>query len=361
MQNFGLNFNHTLEFKPFDLVLLPSGYNFNCSTSPYGGPDCAKGPNPFRNEIVEVDESQLLIACTDDSEGGKADDWPLMRACPGQEQVLRTLLLDISSYGSKIAILKARLENVPMFGVGKHICMPDDPERTSCSMTPSFTSAPSTVPSSSLKTFDAEISLSSRLIDLEAYSSSIYQLKTLPNTEFSMASSTSANTNAATASPISSFTVTKADATSAPSSMIPSSTSDIDQETKMKPEMTSNAGSSMPFMTKPAERLRSTSFEEKWPIPPTYTSPASANDGNNRFAAMYSLKIKEQAEAASRSFALAAANPARAISAQTPQVKVKDVHSMAGPQLVDAGLVAEEDSDCNGAEDRKNANYLSCQ
>jgi hypothetical protein len=126
MRNVGLNFNHTLEVKPYDLVLLPSGYCFSCSTSPHGGPDYAKGPNPFRNEMVEVDESQLLIACTDDSAGGKADDWPLMRACPGQEEVVRTFLLDISSYGSKIAIPKARLENAPLFEVGKHICMPED-------------------------------------------------------------------------------------------------------------------------------------------------------------------------------------------------------------------------------------------
>jgi len=93
----------------------------------------------------------------------------------------------------------------------------------------------------------------------------------------------------------------------------------------MKPETTFSASSSMPSITKPAMRPRSTSFEEEWPIPPTYTYPASANDGNNRFAAMYSLKTKEQAEATSRSSALAAANSARGISAPTPQVEVKDV------------------------------------
>jgi hypothetical protein len=107
--------------------------------------------------------------------------------------------------------------------------------------------------------------------------------------------------------------------------MIPSSTNRIDQQTTMKPETTSNASSSMPSITKLAERPRSTSFEDQWPIPLTYTSPASANDGNNRFAAMYSLKIKEQAEAASSSSALAAPNSARAISAPIPQMEVKDV------------------------------------
>lgn len=325
IRNVGLKFNHTLEVKPLDLILLPSGYYFSCSTSPHGELDYAKGPNPFPNEMVEVDESQLLIACTDDSAGGKADEWPLMRACPGQEEILRTFLLDISSHGSMIAIPKSRLENAPVFEVGKHMCMPVDPERTSCSITPSFTSAPSPVPSSSLPTSDAEIALSNRLIDLKVFISSIYQQKTLLNTELSMASSTTATTNAVTASTISSLSVTKRDATPAPSSMIPSSINHIDQHTTMKPETTSNASSSMPSITKPAERRQSTSFEEKWPISPTYTSPASANDGNNRFAAMYSSKIQEQAEAVSRSSALAAANSTRAISALTPQMEVKDV------------------------------------
>jgi len=325
MRNVGLNFNHTLEVKPLDLVLLPSGYCISCSTFPQGGPDFAKRPNPFRNEMIELDESQLLIACTDDSAGGKADEWPLMRACPGQEEVLRTFLLDVCSHGSRIAIPKARLENAPVFEVGKHICMPKDPETISCSITPSFTSAPSTVPSSSFKTSYAEIALSGRLIDLKAYISSIYHQNTLPNKKLSMASSTTATTNAVTTSTVSSLSVTKPDATPAPSSMIPSSTNHIEQQTIMKPETTFSASSSMPSITKPAMRPRSTSFEEEWPIPPTYTYPASANDGNNRFAAMYSLKTKEQAEATSRSSALAAANSARGISAPTPQVEVKDV------------------------------------
>ena len=325
IRNVGLNFNHTLEVKPLDLVLLPSIYCFSCPTFPHGGPDFSKRPSPFRNEMIEVDESQLLIACTDDSAGDKADEWPLMRACPGQEEVLRTFLLDVCSDGSRIAIPKARLENAPFFEVGKHICMPEGPERTSCSITLSFTSAPLTVPSSSLEISYAEIVLSSRLIDLKAYISSIYQQKILPNTKLSIASSTTATRNAATASTISGLSGTKLDATPAPSSKIPSSTNHIEQQTIMKPETTFSTSSSMPSITKPAKRPRSTPFEEDWPIPPICTSPASANDGNNRFAARYSLKTKEQAEAASRSSAFPAANSAREIAAPTPQMEVKEV------------------------------------
>jgi hypothetical protein len=360
MRNVGLNFNQTLEVKPLDLVLLPSGYCFSCSTSPHGGPDYTKRHNPFGNEMVELDESQLLVACTDDSAGGKADEWPLMRACPGQEEVLRTFLLDVSSHGSRIAIPKARLENAPEFEVGKHICMPEDPERASCSITPSFTSALSTMPSSSRKTSYAEIALSSRLIELESYISSIYEQKTLPSTEVLKASSTTATTIAVTSFTISGLNVTKPNPPSATSSMIPSSTNNIDQQTTMKHETTSNASSPVPSLTKPAERPRSTPFEEKWPIPPTYTSPASANDGNNRFAAMYSMRTREQAEAASRSSALAVATSARAISAPTPPVGVKG-RGLADPQVFDPRISAEEDCFCSDAEDGKSANHLSCQ
>jgi hypothetical protein len=336
MRNVGLNFNHTLEVKPFDLVLLPSGYCFSCSIFPQSGPDFAKRPKLFRNEMVEVDESQLLIACTDDPAGGKAGEWPLMGACPGQEEVLRTFFLDVCSHGSRIAIPKTRLENAPVFEVGKHVCMPEDTERMSCSISPSFTAAPSTGLSSSFKTSYAEIALLGRLIDLKAYISSIYQQKTLPNTKLSMASSTTATTNVITAPTISGPSVAKPDATPAPSSMIPPSNNHIEQQTIMKPEPTFSTSSSVPSITKPTKRPRSTSFEEEWPIPPTYTSPVSANDGNNRFAAMYSFKSKEQAEVASRSSALGAANSARGISAPTPQVVVKG-RGMAEPQVVDAG------------------------
>jgi hypothetical protein len=173
MRNVGLAFQQTLEVQPLDLVLLPNGYCFSCSTPPHTEPDRSKPPNLFHNEMVELDESQLLVACTDDTNGQRPDEWPLMRACPGQEKLLRQFLSGVCDHGNRLAIPKARLEKAPVFQVDKRTCMPLVPNQSTCSTTPLSTHTTSTLMSS---TFRTETSTSRTLGDrLQDLVSSMYQ------------------------------------------------------------------------------------------------------------------------------------------------------------------------------------------
>ncbi|KAE9364123.1 hypothetical protein N431DRAFT_388038 [Stipitochalara longipes BDJ] len=179
MQNVGLSIQQTLQVQPLDLVLLPSGYCFSCSTPPHTEPNQSKRPNPFQNEMVELDESQLLVACTDDNSARKPDEWPLRKACPGQEKLLREFLSDVCDQGSRLAVPKARLEKAPVFQVGNRTCMPMDPKQSTCSTTP-LSAHTSTLPSS---TFRTETSTSRTLGDrLQDLVSSMYQYKNLSAT-----------------------------------------------------------------------------------------------------------------------------------------------------------------------------------
>ena len=219
MRNVGLPFHQTLEVKPLDLVLLPSGYCFSCSSPPHTEPDQSKPPNPFHNEMVELDESQLLVACTDNTSDAKPDEWPLVKACPGQEKVLRDFLFDVCGHGSRLAIPKARLEKAPVFQVDKRTCMPMDSKQTTCSTTPSSITAPFTISPSTLKSATGIPNKSGD--PLQNLLSSIYQRKSLPATTASLATTStkiSAGTKTPSASAASAPTLTKPEATSTSSS-----------------------------------------------------------------------------------------------------------------------------------------------
>jgi hypothetical protein len=219
MRNVGLPFHQTLEVKPLDLVLLPSGYCFSCSTPPHTEPDQSKPPNPFHNEMVELDESQLLVACTDNTSDAKPDEWPLMKACPGQEKVLRDFLFDVCGHGSRLAIPKARLEKAPVFQIDKRTCIPMNSKQTACSTTPSSTTASFTISPLTLKSGNKSGD------PLQDLLSSIYQPKSLPATTTSLVTAsakTLASTKTPSASAASTPTSTKPEATSTSSSAFPS-------------------------------------------------------------------------------------------------------------------------------------------
>jgi hypothetical protein len=285
MRNVRLSFNQTLEVKPIDLVLLPSGYCFSCSTPSHGEPDYVRRPNPFRNEMVELDELQILVACTDDTEGGKPNEWPLMKACPGQEKVLREFLLDVSSHSSRLAVPKARLENAPVFEVDKRACMPRDPKQTTCSTTPSLTSAPSTGPSSTFESSFSELSPPSKSShQLQNFISSIYQPKSIsiiPTTPTTTSTGISASTKPISASAVSGPNFTK-------------------------PEVPSTSSFTIASSTSPIELMTSISSRRQVTVAPFSVNPTSWNDGNHREAAILSWKLRESELDASRSAAEAA-------------------------------------------------------
>jgi hypothetical protein len=252
MRNVGLHFHQSLEVKPLDLVLLASGYCFSCSTPPHTEPDQSKPPNPFHNEMVELDESQLLVACTDNTSDTKPDEWPLMKACPGQEKVLRDFLFDVCGHGSRLAIPKGRLEKAPVFQVNKRTCMPMNSKQTTCSTTPSSTTAPFTISSSTL---ESRTGISNKSGDpLQDLLSSIYQPKSLPATTASLATA-SAKTSASTKTP-------SASAASAP--------------TLTKPEATSTSNTAFPSPPKPTKLLALTLTKRRISAPSNYGPPDPA-------------------------------------------------------------------------------------
>jgi hypothetical protein len=321
MRNVGLSFNQTLEVKPIDLVLLPSGYCFSCSTPPHGEPDYVRRPNPFRNEMVELDESQILVACTDDTEGGKPNEWPLMKACPGQEKVLREFLLDVSSHGSRLAVPKARLENAPVFEVDKRTCMPKDPKQTTCSTTPSFTSTPSTGSTSTLRSASSDmLPLSKSSHQLQDYISSIYQPKSIP---FVPAAATTTSTGiSASTKPISVFAVsgptfTKPVALSTSSFTIASSTNSVELATRSSRRQVTVA----PFPADPTSwndwdhreaaillwKSRESEFDASRSAAEAAGYASGENNGHAYYSALNSIKSKQAAEARSSASAAAAA------------------------------------------------------
>ncbi len=178
MRNVGLGYHQTLEIDPLDLVLLPSGYCYSCATAPHTSPDESKRPNPFHNQMVELDETQLLVACTDPDDA-QSSEWPLMKACPGQEHILKDFLIDLTSDGSRLAVPKTRLEIAPVFQVNKHTCMPKDSKQTTCSSQLLSTSASPTSPTSQTSTSETATPSELNVLDFAA---SIYSHKSLSTT-----------------------------------------------------------------------------------------------------------------------------------------------------------------------------------
>jgi hypothetical protein len=178
MRNVGLGYHQTLEIDPLDLVLLPNGYCYSCATAPHSEPNEFKRPNPFHNEMVELDETQLLVACTGPDDARSAE-WPLMKACPGQERILRDFLMDLTSDGSRLAVPKARLENAPVFNINKHTCIPKDPKQTTCaSPSPSMSASPT----SQLLASETGTITKLRHLNVPQFAASIYSHKALSNT-----------------------------------------------------------------------------------------------------------------------------------------------------------------------------------
>lgn len=172
MRNVGLKYDQTIEMKPLDLVLLPNGYCFSCSTPSNAAPDESKRPNPFDNQMVEIDESKLLVACAAE-EPTYNEEWPLMKACPGQERVLKDFLVDLSSHGSRLGAPKARIEHAPIFELNKRTCMPKDPKST-CSPKVTSTTTKATAKSSTFKT------VTTSKMDLDAFVADAYGHKEWP-------------------------------------------------------------------------------------------------------------------------------------------------------------------------------------
>ena len=223
MQNVGLAFQQTLEVQPLDLVLLPTGYCFSCSTSPHNPPDQSKSPDPFRNEMVELDESQLLVACTDNTSDAKPDEWPLMKACPGQERLLREFLTDVCNHGSRLAVPKARVEKAPIFQIDKRICMPMNPKQINCSTTPLSAQVTSTLPPSTFRTERGTTgTLRDRLQDLI---SSMSQYKSVSGTITAPSTASSQSSNSTTILP--SISVTNLNRTNHDATLVPTSTNTL--------------------------------------------------------------------------------------------------------------------------------------
>jgi len=126
--NVGLqNYAKVLDVSPTNLKLLPPRYCFSKCANP-------KNPNPFTNEMAELNPEKLIVVCA--VADGQGQDWPFMKACQAQEEVLRNFLVDLCSHGSSLAIAKDVIEKAAELKYDRYRCMPADPQRSTFSAFP---------------------------------------------------------------------------------------------------------------------------------------------------------------------------------------------------------------------------------
>lgn len=135
MVNVGLEYPMTVEIDPLDLALLPSGYCFSCENCAATLTNSTQS-SPFRNTMVELDETQFIMLCAQLDEHGF--EWPIMRLCPNQIHVLLWFLAELRTRGGRVAIPKGRILKAPLMEVDKYRCMPRSPQ-TTCAPMPTGT------------------------------------------------------------------------------------------------------------------------------------------------------------------------------------------------------------------------------